>query len=194
MRAHKLYLYIIVSGLVFFPAVFDNCSIHDPERNHQWELMSAPLRLALLLGGAGTGAARSCNACTRVPAAGSRPGVAGGEGEQAGAMRAGTSRRAEPPERVPGPAAPGAARAVRRGPEVTAGTAPVRPSAASASCGPPHRGLRCRFVICERTGRSESGTVKGQLVLRLSGRGEGEGGPQGKAARWEPGDGRLVLS
>lgn len=92
MRAHKLCLYIIVSGLVFFPAVFDNCSIHDPERNHQWELMSAPRRLALLRGGAGTGAARSCNACTRVPAAGSRPGVARGEGEQAGAVRAGTCR------------------------------------------------------------------------------------------------------
>lgn len=82
MRAHKLCLYIIVSGLVFFPAVFDNCSIHDPERNHRWELMSVPLRLALLRGGAGTGAARSCNACTRVPAAGSRPGVDTGEGEQ----------------------------------------------------------------------------------------------------------------
>lgn len=79
MRAHKLCLYIIVSGLVFFPAVFDNCSIHDPERNHQWELMSVPVRLALLRGGAGTGAARSCNACTRVPAAGSRLGVGGGE-------------------------------------------------------------------------------------------------------------------
>lgn len=138
--------------------------------------MRAPLRLAPLRGGAGTGAARSCHACTRVAAAGSRLGVGRGQGEQTGAMRAGTSRRAapaEPPERVPGPAAPAAARAVRRGPEVTAGLPPVRPSAAR---GPARRAVCCGFVTCERTGRSESGTVKGQLVSRLSGRGGGKGG------------------
>lgn len=81
--------------------------------------MSVPLRLAPLRGGAGTGAARSCNACTRVPAAGSRLGVHRGQGEHTGAMRAGISTRAataEPPERVPGPAAPAAARAVLPGP------------------------------------------------------------------------------
>lgn len=131
-RTQAASVYNSLGGLFFFPAVFDNCSIHDPERNHQWELMSAPLRLALLRGGAGTGAARSCNACTRVPAAGSRLGVGRGEGEQAGAMRTGTSGRAapaQPPQRVPGPAAPAAARAVRPGPGGH-GQAPLLPSAA----------------------------------------------------------------
>lgn len=178
MRAHKLCLYIIVSGLVFFPAVFDNCSIHDPERNHQWELMSVPLRLALLRGGAGTGAARSCNACS-CTGGGVAAGCRWGRGERAGVMPAGTcglqrqpSRPSVSPGRQPRPRPEPCA----QGPEVTGRHPPAQPSAVSASCGPSHRGVCCGFVVCERTGRSESGTVKGQLVLCLSGRGGGKGG------------------
>lgn len=63
------------------------------------------------------------------------------------------------------------------------GQAPLLPSPAQPSAASPHPGVRRGFVVCQRTGRSESGTVKGQLVLCLSGRAGGkEGGAAGKGS------------
>lgn len=105
-----------------------------------------------------------------------------GRGERTGVMRAGTcglqrqpSRPSVSPGRQPRPRPEPCA----QGPEVTGRHPPARPSAVSASCGPSHHGVCCGFVICERTGRSESGTAKGQLVLCLSG-GVGGRGAAGK--------------